>query len=68
MSEAASDKNKVREDPKWKDLTEEASKREDEEGTEMARQLENDDAGGVSGPDGDNNAENKVETSLAEDW
>jgi hypothetical protein len=45
------------------DLTEEGSKRSDEEATNIARQLENDDQGGVPLPD-DDIAENKVATSL----
>ncbi|HUC83232.1 MAG TPA: hypothetical protein VMR70_20140 [Flavisolibacter sp.] len=53
-----------------KDLTEESSRRSDEEATNVARQLESDDAneftskGLVPTPDGDSAGENKVATSL----
>lgn len=55
------------------DLTEEASKRSDEKGTSIARELESDDtsenksAGSVPSPEGDDNGENRVTTSLSED-
>lgn len=56
--------------PKNKDLTEESSKRAGAPATDLARQLESDDAKGaigtgtVSSPDGDGAAENRVATSL----
>lgn len=58
-------------DKKFFDLTEEGSKRNSEEGTDLARQVESDDineetnSGLVSGPNDD--AENRVSTSLSED-
>lgn len=64
MNEAASDKRS----DQHIDTTKRDSKRSDVEATTIARQLENDDLGGVSCPEGDDAAENKVETSLDEDW
>ena len=54
---------------KFVDLTEEASKRSDEEATIIARNLESDDfnpggQGPISSPEGDSAAESKVATSI----
>lgn len=68
MKEAVSDNRSGKENSQFKDLTEEESKRGDEKATDIARRLENDDQGGVSGPEGDDAAEDKVETSLVDDW
>ena len=50
------------------DLTEEGSKRADDESTALARNLESNDfntsGGTVSSPEGDSAAENKVATSI----
>lgn len=55
------------------DLTEKASRRSDEQATNLARQSESDDAneenapGNTVSPDGDSAGENRVTTSLSED-
>jgi hypothetical protein len=55
------------------DLSEEASRRDSEQGTAAARQAESDDIsegsalGNTPTPEGDNYGENKVATSLSDD-
>jgi hypothetical protein len=65
MSEAASENRRQGQDsPK---LTDHASKRIDAEDTAISSMVPDDQAG-VAGPEGDDAGEDKVETSLSDDW